>query len=394
MRILHVNDHLALKGGVETYLLSAIPHLEAGGFEQAVVYGQGQPELVKNPFKIPEVSMPGWGNRETLHRKLKAAIEQFQPDVVHLHNIHNPDAVEYLLDHRPVVMTAHDFRYLCPSSNFYHRRTATVCNRTCGPGCFAVTLTKQCMTLRPRYSWKYYRRVVRIRNRFADFRHLIAPGQDAADRFMRDGFPKQNVTVLPYFCRIKPLEQPRPVPKQPLVLYLGRLSGNKGWKYFVQALSLQPENVKGLIIGNFDSEVEASLRDLAKQYKCEHRLAWRDWATQEEISEQLLQTSVLVFPSLWPETLGIVGLEAMAHGVPIVASDIGGVPEWLRDGQNGYRVPPKDAVAIADRIQKIISNPVVDATMGKDGLAYLKERFLPELHLSVLKSIYQAALCR
>lgn len=392
LRILHVNDHLSLKGGVETYLLSAIPHLEADGFEQAVVYGQGEPELVKNAFEIPEVSTPGWNNRAVMEQKLAAAIDQFQPDVVHLHNIHNADAVEYLLDHKPVVMTSHDFRYLCPASNFYHRKTSTVCERSCGPGCFAVTLTKKCMTPRPKFSWKYYRRVVRIRNRFADFRHLIAPGQDAADRYIRDGFPKQNISVLPYFCRIEPLDEPRPVPADPLILYLGRLSGNKGWEYFVEALGKLPANVKGMIIGNINESTESVLKSLAKQFGCQGRLSWRNWATQEEISQKLQATSVLVFPSLWPETLGIVGLEAMAHGVPIVASDIGGVPEWLRDGHNGFRVPPKDATVMAERIQRIIGDPQVEKQMGSNGLAYLRERFLPERHLTTLKSIYRAAL--
>lgn len=391
MKILHVNDHLALKGGVETYLLSAIPHLERDGFEQAVVYGQGQPELVNSSFEVPEISTPGWGNKQAVQRKLAAAIDKFQPDVVHLHNIHNADAVEYLLDNKPVVMTSHDFRYLCPASNFYYKKTATVCERSCGMGCFAVTLTKKCMTPRPKFSWKYYQRVVRIRNRFADFRHLIAPGQDAADRFIRDGFPQENVTVLPYFCRIKPLDKPRPVPRKPLMLYLGRLSGNKGWEYFVDALGLLPDDVNGLIIGNFDSKVEASLVALAKQHGCDQRLTWRSWATQEEISQQLQQTSVLVFPSLWPETLGIVGLEAMAHGVPIVASDIGGVPEWLREGQNGFRVPPKDATAIADRVSRIVENQELATSMGHEALGYLNERFLPEQHLSALIRIYEGA---
>jgi glycosyltransferase involved in cell wall biosynthesis len=391
MKVLHVNDHLAPRGGVETYLLSVIPYLEQDGFEQAVAYGQGDAGLVKYPFEIPELSRPGWGEHDAVTKKLGVAIDAFQPDVVHLHNIHNADAVEFLLDRKPVVMTSHDFRYLCPASNFYFRKTESVCERSCGMGCFGVTLANKCMTLRPRFSWKYYRRVIRVARRFRDFRHLIAPCQDAANRFIRDGFPRENVTVLPYFCRIKPLENPRPVPKQPLILYLGRLSGNKGWQYFIHALGMMPGNVNGVIIGNVDGPAERRLVQLADVHRCRDRLSWRNWATQEEISTQLRMTSVLVFPSLWPETLGIVGLEAMAHGVPIVASDIGGVPEWLRDGQNGFRVPPRDGATIAARIRQIIDDPVAAAAMGINGLAFLKERFLPEQHLSVLKNIYMAA---
>lgn len=391
MKILHVNDHLAPRGGVETYLLSLIPYLEEDGFVQAVAYGEGDAGLVKSPFEIPELSRPGWGERNAVTKKLTAAIDAFQPDVIHLHNIHNADAVDFLLDHKPVVLTSHDFRYLCPASNYYYRRTESVCERSCGVACFGVTLAKKCMTLRPRFSWKYYQRVIRVRRRFGDFRQLIAPGHDAADRFIRDGFPRNSVTVLPYFCRIKPLENPRPVPEQPLILYLGRLSGNKGWEYFVQALGMLPGHVNGMIIGNVDGAAERRLVQSAEMHGCRNRLSWRNWATQEEISRQLRATSVMVFPSLWPETLGIVGLEAMAHGVPIVASDIGGVPEWLRDGHNGYRVPPRNAHAIADRIGRIVQDPIAAAALGVNGLDYLNQRFLPEQHLSVLKNIYTAA---
>jgi len=390
LRILHVNDYLAPKGGVETYLLSAIPQLEEDGFPQAVVYGKGEAGLVSTSFEIPEISTPGWGSRSVLESKIDAAIDQFQPDVVHLHSIYNADAVEHLLNRKPVVLTSHDFRYLCPSSNFFHRQTSTVCERSCGVGCFAVTLAKKCMTPRPKFSWKYYRRIIRVRRRFADFQHLIAPGKDSADRFIRDGFPSKNVTILPYFCRIQPLIEPRPTPEEHLILYLGRMSENKGWEYFIEALGKLPESVQGLIIGNIRSEEH--LRQKALENRCQDRLSWKTWATQEEISEQLQSTSVLIFPSLWPETLGIVGLEAMAHGVPVVASDIGGVSEWLLEGETGFRVQPKDSDAIAQRVSTILTEPKTAAAMGQRALEYLREKFLPERHLTTLKRIYESAV--
>lgn len=391
MRILHINDHLALKGGVEAYLLAAIPRLEAEGWEQAVVFGAGDANLVKHAFHVPQISEPGWGSKQDLNQGLEAATQSFQPDVVHLHGIYNADAIDFVLDRLPVVLTSHDFRYLCPNSSFFYRRTTEVCQRSCGPGCFAVTLAKKCLTLRPKYSWKYYQRVQRVRARFQDFKHLIAPGQDAAQRFTRDGFPADKVTVLPYFCRIAPLAQPRPMPPQKTILFLGRLAANKGWEYFMEALGQLPSDVHGVIIGNVTPGIEQHLKTMVQQFGCQDRLTWRNWATQEEISEQLQKTSVLVFPSLWPETLGIVGLEAMAHGVPVVASGIGGVPEWLKDGQTGFTVEPKDAAGIADRIAKILDNDTLAQNMSNNALNYLKERFLPEQHLTQLRDIYSLA---
>lgn len=391
MRVLHINDHLALKGGVEAYLLSAIPRLEDQGIAQAVAFGAGDIDLVKHGFHVPELSSPGWGVRAALEQKLGTAISQFKPDLVHLHGIYNADAIDFVLDRLPVVMTSHDFRYLCPNSSFFYRNTAEVCQRSCGVGCFAVTLKKKCLTLRPTYSWKYFDRVRRVGKRFNDFKHLIAPGQDAADRFTRDGFPKDNVTVLPYFCRIEPLDEPRPVPERPLILFLGRLSGNKGWEYFVEALGKLPSHVDGMIIGNVTPEIENHLTRMMQEHGCSDRLKWRKWATQTEISEQLRKTSVLVFPSLWPETLGIVGLEAMAHGVPVVASDIGGVPEWLDHGKTGFRVAPKDADAIASSVLSILNDDALATSMSQLALAKLREKFLPQTHLSKLTEIYESA---
>ena len=81
----------------------------------------------------------------------------------------------------------------------------------------------------------------------------------------------------------------------------------------------------------------------------------------------------------------------MAHGVPVVASDIGGVQEWLRDGHNGFRVSPRNPAAIADGVRRIVEDRSLAEVMGLNGLSYLKERFLPKQHLPVLKSIYRSA---
>jgi glycosyltransferase involved in cell wall biosynthesis len=104
------------------------------------------------------------------------------------------------------------------------------------------------------------------------------------------------------------------------------------------------------------------------------------------------RTSVFIFPSLWPETLGIVGVEALSRGVPVVASDVGGVREWCHDGETGYVVPPKDAAAIADRVQRLIGDDQILKTFGKRGLELIRNRFLPHQHVNQLVSWYQNAV--
>jgi glycosyltransferase involved in cell wall biosynthesis len=104
------------------------------------------------------------------------------------------------------------------------------------------------------------------------------------------------------------------------------------------------------------------------------------------------QTSVFIFPSLWPETLGIVGIEALSRGVPVVASDVGGVREWCHNGETGYVVPPKDATAIASRVQRLLSDEQQLRAFGERGIELIRKKFHPQHHVDRLVSHYERAL--
>src|SRR5690606_10448899 len=94
---------------------------------------------------------------------------------------------------------------------------------------------------------------------------------------------------------------------------------------------------------------------------------------------------------IWAETLGIVGLEALASGVPVVASDIGGVREWLVPGVTGLLAPPKDSAALAQGMRRILESPALNRRMGEAGLQLIRERFDPERHVAELQQVYRFA---
>jgi glycosyltransferase involved in cell wall biosynthesis len=101
------------------------------------------------------------------------------------------------------------------------------------------------------------------------------------------------------------------------------------------------------------------------------------------------EATVFVFPSIWPETLGIVGLEALACGVPAIACDVGGVREWLHPGKTGLLVPPKNSQAIAEAAQTILQSSQLRETMGCNGMALIRSRFSPQGHVSALLNLYR-----
>ena len=391
MKVLHVNENLSLDGGVETYLFSLIPHLDQREISSVVAYGRGDPEVYGPAHRVPEIAKAGFQHQRAARRHMRSTLETVQPDLVHIHNIQNVGVVKACLDHGPTVLTTHDHRWACPANTFYHRRTREVCDRTCGLGCFTTTLTKHCLTPRPQFALYFYYRVkwgLRNADRFA---HIISPSRATKKRHVDGGMPAENITPLPYFCSLEPRTAPRSLPDPPVITYIGRVAGNKGCEFFVEALGLLPDSVQGRVVGAAAEDDKATVRNWADEHGCADRLTVEGWADRAEIPEILDRTSVLVFPSLCVETLGIVGLEALSRGVPVVASDVGGVREWCHDGETGFVVPPKDAAAIADRTQRLLTDYERLRAFGRRGLKVIRNRFTPERHVDRLLNIYERA---
>lgn len=391
MKVLHVNEHLAHKGGVETYLLALLPRLEEREIQTAVAYSEGDPSLHGAAHAAPAIREASFGSERAAEEQLTAILQTEQPTLVHVHNVQNVGALKACFDYGPTVVTTHDYRWVCPANSFFYKRTQEVCDRTCGLGCFTTTLTKHCVTPRPHYAAYFYHRTKWAIRHASEFAQVIAPSQGAKARYDASGFDDATTAVLPYFCELTPSSEPRPVPERPTITYLGRVAPNKGHEYFIQALGHLPDDVQGVMVGDVEGDTADGLRAQATEYGCEERLELRPWASRDEVLDLLDQTTVFVFPSLWPETLGIVGIEALSRGVPVVASDLGGVREWCIDGDTGFVVPPKDPQAIAAAVQRLLDDPARLAEMGRCGIELINTRFRPSVHVDQLIEHYEAA---
>ena len=80
-------------------------------------------------------------------------------------------------------------------------------------------------------------------------------------------------------------------------------------------------------------------------------------------------------PSLWREQFGLVGIEALACGLPCVASDTGGIPEWLIDGENGYLVPPGDKEALAEKLTLVLSSNELRERFSEYGQRFVEDKY-------------------
>jgi len=152
------------------------------------------------------------------------------------------------------------------------------------------------------------------------------------------------------------------------ILFVGRLDPRKGVKYLLKAFPLiyeQYPHCRLIVVGN------GFLTDYYKMYAPEnlsHKIFFEGYVKPKDIPHYYATANIFCSPAIGGESFGIVLLEAMASGKPIVASDITGYSQLVTDGQEGLLVPPKSPYAIANAIIKLIRDEELRKRMGSIGL--------------------------
>lgn len=152
------------------------------------------------------------------------------------------------------------------------------------------------------------------------------------------------------------------------LLCLGRLDERKGIDVAVDALALLPEPVRLTVVGGGDAAVADDLRARADRAGTGARLELRPAVDRAALPELFATHDVLVFPVRWSEPFGLVPLEAMSFGRPVVSTTIGGQAEYLRDAHNALVVPTDDATAVAVAVRRLAADEDLRARLRAGGL--------------------------
>ena len=392
MKILHINEHSLTKGGAEAYLFDLIKRLEIRGHACYLAYAKEEPDFDISSIRLPSIGQVSAINLERDLASLKSFINKVCPDLIHIHGIWNIEVIEACLKLKPCLMTGHDYRWLCPDSKFYWKRPQCTCWRTPGWACAAITLKNKCLTLRPNLIIRNIQRIKKITQLFPQIQAVVTPSQYVADRFDKASYPSSKTHVIPYYCSFPPLDSPREAPKQKSISIIGRTADYKGIDYFLKALGKLPDDVLGYVMGDLEGVKAQNILEKAKNASCGNRIKLENWSDKDGVGNLLKKTSILVFPSILPETLGIIGLEAMSYGIPVIGSNIGGVSDWLDDAVTGYLCQPKSSNEIASRAATLLADNELMIDMGRAGQESIRRKYLPEIHLEKLEEVYASCL--
>lgn len=323
--------------------------------------------------------------------KISALIKKHKPDIAHLHNIYHqlsPSILHALKKHRiPVVMTVHDLKLVCPSYHLYCK--GKVCER-CKPNKFYHALLTRCVKESLIASIlscmeMYFHKMLKIYEKNVDI--FIAPSKFYREKLIEFGFPGQKIVVLPYSIKLDEY-RPEYSTSSDYYLYFGRLVEEKGLKTLIEAAS-RIKDYRLYIAGNGAKlDYFKSLALKIGAYNAEFLGKLDGDKLKEVVSGALFS----VVPSQWYENNPLSIYESFALGRPVIASDIGGIPEFVDNKINGLLFDPNNSADLAKKINYLLSRPELRQSMGRAGRQKVETKASPRVHLEMLEGIYKRLL--
>jgi glycosyltransferase involved in cell wall biosynthesis len=172
-----------------------------------------------------------------------------------------------------------------------------------------------------------------------------------------------------------------------VVLVVANLIPEKGVDVVLRALKDTPADVVLWVVG---TGADASrLEDMSRELQVSERV--RFFGLQPQVQPFLQAADCLVCPSLWAEAAGLTNLEGMSTGLPVLASRIGGIPEYVADGQSGFLFPAGDHQALTALLRRLHDDPQECRRLGANGRADMIQRFSVHSKLNEYLDLYRSS---
>ncbi|HNQ36074.1 MAG TPA: glycosyltransferase, partial [bacterium] len=183
------------------------------------------------------------------------------------------------------------------------------------------------------------------------------------------------------------------------LLYVGWVQERKGLHVLIEALAIAqpdlPADLKLLVVGETEQVAPSyvnQVRTLVNQLKLSKRVLFLGRRPPAETTGLISRARAVVIPEQWENMSPVVLVEAMHYGRPILASRIGGIPEFIEDGRNGLLFKPDDRQELARRLVQIIKNPGQADTLGRNAAADAGRIWNTERNLGRLLELYRSLI--
>lgn len=355
-RILHVVSSLKV-GGMEQFALRLTAEQQRRGHQVTLLGLQGGPLL--DQAREAGIDVHVLGGRHAAFRVLKAIrlLRWRRPEIAHAHN---PSALQYAL----VARLLHGARVIMTRHGQEPKRVGS------------------------RWQWRQIDAVAAVSDAAAEALRRSNPGHDEKIVRIYNG-----VQVTPPVRARAAMRAELAVGNACVGVFVARLDPLKGLEDLVRALAqLRDESAPVMLLIAGDGPARGPVEQRARELKLgADRL--RLLGFRNDVPDLLCAADFYVLPSL-TEGLPLSLLEAMAHRLPVLATPVGGIPEVVRDGEDGLLVPANDPQALAQAMARLAGDAVLRAALGEAAFRRVTKQFSFEQMVREYEALYHACVAR
>jgi len=414
MRILVAHKYMFYGGGTATYIFALWKELEKRGHEVipfTVAYEQTVPTKYREFFVSPpagnsqthlrDIRMSPWTaiklfGRATwsieAYRKALALVDAAKPDIAYVHNLYSymsPSPIAAFKKRGiPVVMRVPDMNMVCPGLRAIREGRACL---ECMERGLLWSLRFRCHkgsllgTLARVITMKIHRlaRVYELVDAF------VTPSLFMKEVLVRSGIPAERIEHIPSFYRPETVPVNHAAqPEKPYILYVGRISPEKGVEVLVRAAKWIPNHIDILIAGGSVDGEKERLESLARRLDVTH-VRFLGFQNREAVNRLMSNCLFTVMPSRCYDNAPMAVLESFAHEKPVVGANIGGIAEQIGDSC-GLLFEPGNPRDLAQKITYLLEHRDEREAMGRAARERLEKVYSPDVHCERLLELFRA----
>ncbi|MBD2777379.1 glycosyltransferase family 4 protein [Iningainema tapete] len=387
MKVLVLHNRYQLAGGEDGVVQAEKQLLEANGHQVHLLEVSNQDITGAGDKVVAAVSAI---YSYSAKQKVSDTITSFRPDVVHVHNFFpllSPSIYDACQEHElPVVQTLHNYRLACPKAMPF--RDGKVCTDCIGEvipwqsvmyGCYRSSRL-QSSVVAGMITWH------RLRGTWLQrVNAYIVFTQFQKEKMLQAGLPVEKIYIKPNFVfapSVHQIEQ-----RSDYLLFVGRLSEEKGVSVLIDAYIQHNLSRPLKIVG--DGPLRQKLQQVVQNTSAENVIEFLGFQDKKTVFSLIRHAQFLVFPSIWFEGFPLAIAEAFACGLPVLASNLGGIAEIVEDGVTGFHFEAGNSSDLAAKIKWITNHPESISVMSNNARRTYEAKYTPEANYLQLIKIYQ-----
>jgi glycosyltransferase involved in cell wall biosynthesis len=382
MKIVQIHNNKRFRCGEDTMFAATVRLLREKGHE-VVTLERDSRDVIGLRAKVAAFFEGIYSRRAK--KAVAELIASERPDIVHVHNLYPFFSASVVVACReggvPVVMRCPNYRLICPEG--LHLCRGDICERCCGGREYWCVLRNCRHNILESLAYALRNAVARKWRLFRDNVTLYLPPTEFVKRRLVDaGFPEKRIIVVPNMVSV-PDSGTDASDDGEYVVYAGRISPEKGIDTLLT--SARQTGLPVRLAGDYSGMPGIVKTEPANAQFTGH-------LNRDQLGGFYGNARFSVVPTVCFESFGLVVAEAMSHGLPVIASRIGGLPEIVEDGVTGLLFEPGNAEDLAEKMKLLWDNPDLCRQMGQAGREKAVREYSENVHYERLMAVYEKAI--